>query len=327
MLRMNYYLAALALRAFSATPLTRRAYRYLGNRKAVRPIHHGWARWVLDNLPPDRPGERVRVLELGTGWIHAYSLYPALLRDLDIHCVDVWDNRSLVALKAAVLAAQEGIARIPDASAEALSRARERIRRVEVASSFDEIYRALNITYCISGDGLIDRPTDSFDAIYSMDVLEHVAANKFRQCATHWQRLLRPGGRFIAQLGLDDHLAHFDSAKNPKHYLRHSERLWHLLLENDLQYVNRLTATQIIEALRAAGLQVDEVVRECLPYRPPVHADYAFQSDEDVRSVRLTLRATKRPASEKPAAAAPRVEPQLEKASGGLALQSDLDAG
>ena len=53
-------------------------------------------------------GKGHALLELGTGWVHAGSLYSALLIDASITSFDVWDCRSLAATKEALTRIEAG---------------------------------------------------------------------------------------------------------------------------------------------------------------------------------------------------------------------------
>ena len=44
-------------------------------------------------------------------------------------------------------------------------------------------------------------------------------------------RSLKPGGYSIHQIGIDDHLTHFDSSQSPKKYISYSDNVWKLLFE------------------------------------------------------------------------------------------------
>ncbi|MEC9345841.1 MAG: methyltransferase domain-containing protein [Pseudomonadota bacterium] len=286
---MNYYLAAAALRAFSATAPTRALYRWLGNRKTVRKLSEDKAGWVLDRIAETQLSASPRFLELGTGWMHAYSLWPALLHDAEVCCFDVWDNRSFGALKNAVPQLVDGVQRMARTPEQA-ERARAKIALLEKATSFDEAYRTLNLHYAIDGAGRLPWPDAHFDVIYSVDVLEHVSGAAFDSACADWFRALRPGGRFVAQVGLDDHLAHYDPSRSKKHYLRHSDRLFRNFLENDVQYINRLPASRILASLEAAGFRLRDTEYfsvEAATLR--VHPDYAAQSEQDARAWRLHL--------------------------------------
>jgi hypothetical protein len=71
--------------------------------------------------------------------------------------------------------------------------------------------------------------------------------------AAAWFRILKPGGKFLAQVGIDDHLAMYQGKVGSKRYLRYSHRTWDWLLGNEVQYINRLTATEIVNILTEAG--------------------------------------------------------------------------
>ena len=109
-----------------------------------------------------------------------------------------------------------------------------------------------------------------------------------------WYELLKPGGAFVAQVGLDDHLAHGDASKSKKEYLRFSKSIFKKWLQSDLQYINRIPASTILKALDAAGFVVELAERETIALdHLPVHADYADQSPEDRATVRLLFKARK----------------------------------
>ena len=62
-----------------------------------------------------------------------------------------------------------------------------------------------------------------------------------------------------------------------------------------MQYINRLPAEQIIAKLETAGFRILDAERFRIDSRPPVHPDYAGQSDDDIVTWRLHLTA-ERPA-------------------------------
>lgn len=287
---MNYYLAATALRAFSATTWTKAIYRWIGNRKTVRQLSAERAGWVLEKLNQVPTTEPERFLELGTGWMHAYSLYPALTRNAEIHAFDVWDNRSFAAFQNAVTQLPDHVARL-DLTAGQRDAADRKIAALGSAADFDQAYQTLNLHYAYAHDGRLPYPENHFDAIYSVDVLEHVVASGFDTVAEDWFRVLKPGGRLLAQVGLDDHLAHYDGSKSRKHYLRHSKSLFDNWLENDVQYINRIPATDMMDRLKRVGFQVLEAERLLVddPENLPVHQDYRDQPAEDVATYRLNL--------------------------------------
>jgi len=287
---LNYYLAATALRAFSLNGPTKALYRWLGNRKTDRKLSMERSGWVLDQIRAANLSERPSFLEIGTGWMHAYAMLPALLYDGETACFDVWDNRAFGALQAKLDVLQKALNDL-DMSEEQRNKANDRLERMRHAPDFDEIYRILNMRYDIDYHGALPYADQSFDVIFSVDVLEHVVASGFDANAADWFRVLKPGGRMLAQVGLDDHLAHYDPSRSKKHYLRHSKGTFDRWLENNVQYINRIAATDMIQRLERTGFNVIEAERWTVEDAEnlPVHADYADQPREDVATWRLLL--------------------------------------
>lgn len=90
MAEANYWLVSGALRLASLGPLPR-LYR-LATRlrsRARPPADFAQVLWCLEELP-EHP---CRVLDLGTGWVHAYGLSAALVREADQ--VDLFDVQDL----------------------------------------------------------------------------------------------------------------------------------------------------------------------------------------------------------------------------------------
>lgn len=282
---MNYYLASAALKAASLTSLTRGTYRALAKlRASPKAVNKENGEWLLSHIPSGP----ATLLELGTGWISAYSLAVRLTHpECRIDCFDVHDIRySLADLQKAVKLTQESY--LPNGPSEGFDQ--QRLERVFAATSIDEAYEALGLHYQVCANGLPDFPARSFDCIFSIDVLEHIDAAEFRASAEHWAGLLKPGGVFLAQVGLVDHTSYWCSQIDDKRYLEHSDLTWRWLLQNKVQYINRLTASEIVDALEGAGLTTLEQNR--LPISTPhkVHLDYAWQQPEDAAALRLRYR-------------------------------------
>lgn len=287
---MNYYLAAAALRAFSLNGPTKALYRWLGNRRVDRKLSMERAGWVLDRLREAELGDSPDLLELGTGWMHAYSMLPALVYEGHTACFDVWDNRAFGALQLKIPVLKQAVLDL-DLTQEQRARAGRKLAKMEQANDFEQVYAALNMRYDIDHHGRLPYDDGSFDMIFSVDVLEHVTADGFNSNAADWFRVLRPGGRMVAQVGLDDHLAHYDSSRSKKHYLTHSRSTFDRLLENDVQYINRIPASEMIGRLEKIGFRTLEAERWTVgdPDSLQVHPDYAGQPREDQITWRLLL--------------------------------------
>jgi len=286
-----YFVAAAALKVASASRPTRGAYRALSRLKGgPRPVIFDQALWLLDGFPE----QEGRLLDLGTGWVHAYSLHPALLRDYELHCFDVADHRHFESFVRTVPIVLDQIRQMALGPA-TVERAAQRAAALVAAKDFDEAYRTARIAYQISPGGIPTYPANYFDTIYSIDVLEHVEAGIFPAAAAAWYRILKPGGQFLAQVGIDDHLAFYDGKFGSKRYLRYSQRTWDWLLGNDLVYINRFTASRIVALLQNAGFVIDDFKTDDTGDTAPdqVHPDYRNQSEPDIRAVRLLVRAHK----------------------------------
>lgn len=98
-----------------------------------------------------------------------------------------------------------------------------------------------------------------------------------------WYELLKPGGAFMAQVGLDDHIAHGDPSKSLKEYLRHSKRFFEKWLHSDLQYINRIPANTILKALDAAGFTIERAERETIALD---HCPYMLTTPTSRRKIR-----------------------------------------
>jgi hypothetical protein len=148
---MNYFVTAAALKVASASVLTRRIYRALTRlRHGPRDVIPEQALWLLDGLPQSRQS----LLDLGTGWAHAYSLYPALMRDDEIHCFDVEDNRDLASFRATLRAVQTEITERRMLTDLQMHCARQRCNDALQAKDFDTAYKILGMTYQCTGSAI-----------------------------------------------------------------------------------------------------------------------------------------------------------------------------
>jgi SAM-dependent methyltransferase len=264
---LRYRLAAAALKAFSLNAATKSTYRHvtnvLGSRaRRNRNLDAYLQRGALfldlcrkyQAMPPGGKG-----FELGTGWLHFYSLYLRLFYDARITMLDVWDNRQLEALTAT-------FARLREALPETVRRdphATAAFEAIAAARSLEDLYARLGLEHIIEPTGIPSRcASGTYDLIFSFHVLEHVPAARVGELLGHFHRMLRPGGVMIHQIGIDDHLAHYDAKQSPKTYLQYSDRTWRRFFENDVQYFNRLQRSEWLRELAAHGFEFCEEMVE-----------------------------------------------------------------
>ncbi|QOJ22952.1 MAG: class I SAM-dependent methyltransferase [Gammaproteobacteria bacterium] len=157
--------------------------------------------------------------------------------NISLELFDVWDNRQLDALKSAFnkLASQSK----HDIGINPTQRAR--LTSIQTVHSFDELYRIFNANYTINSEGsLSGYPDASYNLITSFHVMEHINKNSIEESIEHMFRILKPGGFCIHQIGIDDHLAHYDNKVSQKNYLQFSIFNRKYLFENIVQYHNVL---------------------------------------------------------------------------------------
>jgi cyclopropane fatty-acyl-phospholipid synthase-like methyltransferase len=261
---LRYHLAALALKSLSTTSLTRRFYRdVLGN-------HFGEQRRMrvgLESYPLEKARrflelcqefgtvrDGMRLLELGTGWMHFYAVFIRLFYDVRVTLVDVWDNRQFAAFRRAFRKLDEVLDDALAVTPAQSRRAHALLGEISGVASFEELYRVLDFEYHLDTSGLHDAlPTEGFDLAFSFDVLEHVERGGVPALARNLTRVVKPGGAQMHLVGIGDHLTNYDHSMSWKNYLRYSDRTWKLFFENRLQYINRLQASELLEIFADCG--------------------------------------------------------------------------
>lgn len=200
-------------------------------------------------------GRRLTLLELGTGWMHFYGLSMALIANAHVDLQDVWDNRQFHRL-------QSVFARVPEMlpsfglTDQEMDRAAILLAKIASANSMNEIYSAMDASYIIDQAGNLGfLEPDKYDAIFSMDVLEHVHAESIEALIANMFRALKPGGYALHQIGHDDHLTHYDRKASKKQFLRYGEMEWNLRFANAVQYFNRIGHDDMRGMFLAAGFK------------------------------------------------------------------------
>jgi SAM-dependent methyltransferase len=196
------------------------------------------------------------IVEIGTGW---YPVLPICFSFAGAGCIKTYDiNRHMNAkLTARALVNlephMEAIAALCTAPP---ARTRERYQQLLHAPGVDEILRLSAIEYFAPGDARhTGLPANSVDLVYSNSVFEHVPKQAILEILQESQRILKPGGLALHNIGCNDHYAFFDSSISFVNFLKFSETEWRRW-NNSIQYQNRLRAPQFLDLAAQAGLKV-----------------------------------------------------------------------
>jgi hypothetical protein len=270
---IKYMLTAATLKLFSISP---QFYRFLGNiigtKKRVRaglPKHYPrrakqFLTWCEKHRAL-RDGDKV--LEIGTGWVHWESIVIRLFYDVEATLFDVWDNRQLEALKRYFGQLEGLIGKEIDMDETQKQRIHRFIEVILRADSFDDLCRSLGFRYVIDERGTLDQFQDeSFDFIYSYNVLQHVDRSIVFKLIQDFYLVLKPGGFSIHLIDLGDMLVYFAGARNmsEKNYLRYSDEIWRRYFENKVQYFNRIQRPEWLNLFHRVGFElVEEETRSC----------------------------------------------------------------
>ena len=263
---IKYVAVAAALKAFSVCPQSKALYRAIGNtvgsrrrtRRGLPKSRIRRARRLLDLLEKHNAiHDSARLLEVGTGWIHWESVFLRLFYDVDVTLYDVWDNRQLEPLKRYFAE----LDRLIDEEVAIDPRRHQRVhgllRSISSVDSFSDLYSVLGFDYVVDTSGTLDcLPDESFDVVFSCNVLEHVAAAILPGFVQSFSRLLPPGGYSVHSIDMGDHLSYYDRRVSAKNYLTYSDSVWKRLFENEVQYFNRVQRSGWLSLFRNAEFQL-----------------------------------------------------------------------
>ena len=221
--------------------------------------------------------------------MHRYSTFVRLFFNVNITLFDVWDNRQIQAFR-------QFVTQLPDhlteEEIEALGPSLELLHAMQQVSSFDALYELANYRYVINETGSLSVfPDDTFDALFSCAVFEHIDRGILPEYIAHMHRILKPGGVSIQIIDIGDHYHYLDPRNtHMKEYLKFSDRLWRRYFENRIHYINRVQASEWLGLFENAGF---ELVHKEQFYTDigalKVHKDYQHFSEDDLRCHQLVV--------------------------------------
>ena len=181
---LKYRLAAGALKVFSVNGATRLRLSPARQRRSApggarTGIEPGYVERADGNLRfAEKHGaiaDGMRVMELGTGWVHWEALFTRLFYEVEVVLFDVWDNRGFDGFRNYAATSPSGFPGSKPATAAAREKAIALLGRVLECADFDEVYRLLGWRYVIDAEGRLDALADnSLDLVFSSEVMEHM---------------------------------------------------------------------------------------------------------------------------------------------------------
>ena len=262
---LRYRLAAGALKVFSANGATRFAYRQLGNvvgtRRRAQGIEPGYVERADGNLRfAEKHGaiaDGMRVMELGTGWVHWEALFTRLFYEVEVVLFDVWDNRGFDGFRNYATHLAERLPSLETRDAAAREKASALLGRVLECAVFDEVYRLLGCRYVVDAEGRLDALEDgSLDLVFSSEVMEHIPASTLPRLANDLARVLTARGHVNQHIVEADHLCLYAPGMHAKSYLRFSDREWARWFDNRVQYMNRWQHSDFVRLFRKHGFAI-----------------------------------------------------------------------
>lgn len=264
---VKYCITAMALKAFSCSPLTRQVYRALGNslgskKRAMGQMPTYYLNRINHMLRLARsygvPKDGDRLLELGTGWLHWEAITARLFFDIRGILFDVWDNRQMNGLKNYLGQLENMLGKLDTDNAQRAS-AYRLISQIKKAREYQELYKLLGFEYIIDPKGSLSLlEKESFDLVVSAGVLEHIFAKDASDFVGDIAGLLKSGGHSVHSISIRDHLYAYDNKVSRKQYLQYPDWVWRLCFENDVQYINRIQRSDWLEFFGKAGLVLIE---------------------------------------------------------------------
>jgi SAM-dependent methyltransferase len=196
------------------------------------------------------------IVEVGTGW---YPVLPICFSFAGAHSIKTYDiHRHLNAkwTARALSCLEPHIDAIASFCPGGPAEVRKKYQQLLHTPDIDDILQLTKIEYHAPGDARqTGLPPNSVDLVYSNSVFEHVPKQAIFEILRESQRILKPGGLAVHNIGCNDHYAFFDRSISFVNFLRFSEAEWRLW-NNPIQYQNRLRAPQFLDLASEAGLKV-----------------------------------------------------------------------
>lgn len=207
-------------------------------------------------------GHRLRVVELGTGWIPAIPL-TLLLAGIRVETFDVKRlvDHMLFLRTRDVL--RQRTQRIADLSGVSLDDVRQRQAILDGSRDFETACQRLGGRYLAPCEtSQLPLEENSVDVVISNLVLQCIPQAILPDVLSESHRILRPGGLALHRIRMTDEYAPVDPHRNHLHYLTYSDRTWNRWFNHSLKHLNRNRLPNFRSLFEEAGFQEHACHRE-----------------------------------------------------------------
>ncbi len=300
---IRYFGTAMALKSFSVSSHTKKMYRFLGNSLGAKKRSDTGlsteyierAKWILNLFNQFGVSlDNSRFLELGTGWIHWESTILSLFGNSEFTLFDVWDNRQLDAFKSYFSSLntvfEEVFGREESLNPAQYEQARAKLGKIASMNAYAQLYDFLKFNYIVEPSGKLHHlEDDSYEACFSWNVFEHIHESIVSDYIRDLYRALKPGGYSFQAINISDHLADYEEGVCRKNYLKYSDFTWKFCFENDVQYFNRIQASEWLRLFQQAGFELLEKDFLFQPVHCRINKKYENLDRKDIECTMLKV--------------------------------------
>jgi len=196
--------------------------------------------------------ERIRVLEVGTGWYPILSICYFLCGANDIVTIDIRDHLRTENLRVLIESMKRYHAtgalqkRLPQLNLERW----DVFSKLMIDASVDEFLSRLRIKRVITKTNKLTK--ESFDLCISVNVAQHVSEKQTPNFFLNLYALTKRGGHHYHFMGCYDHFCHYDNHTSKFNYLKFSKGTWRII-NNRLQPQNRLRVNYYSRLFKEIG--------------------------------------------------------------------------
>lgn len=122
--------------------------------------------------------------------------------------------------------------------------------------SWTEYLGKMGITYHAPCENMFHEVAGTIETITCTQVLYYIGRDGLRHCFRQLHDCLKPGGKFLATIHLNDTYAAPGNGLSQYNHLRFSPTVWEKLINSSLMSCNRLKARDYRELLEEAGFKV-----------------------------------------------------------------------